>query len=253
MGSCKITLQLSGCLSTLSSPWLWFWPRSQDNLNSSDKRNSFSSSQDSFSSFSSSYEGFSSSLVSFSSSQDRFSSSQDSFSSSLDSFSSSQDSFSSSLDSFSSSLDSFSNSQDSFSSSQDSFSSSQDSFGSSQDSFSSSHSKLWTDSAALLSKKLNNKFHPDQKFSSILRLTMDNVERIMVGSPWSCSMRSSLAPPGTSWRSHPAKTPSASPTQERFSTGSSPTSCSRAEILRDSMELAASPSTDLNSTMRTSW
>merc|ERR1711992_256455 len=118
MGSCKITLQLSGCLSTLSSPWLWFWPRSQDNLNSSDKRNSFSSSQDSFSSFSSS---------------------------SQDSFSSSQDSFSSSLDSFSSSLDSFS---------------------SSQDSFSSSHSKLWTDSAALLSKKLNNKFHPDQKFSS---------------------------------------------------------------------------------------
>merc|ERR1712241_229031 len=213
MGSCKITLQLSGCLSTLSSPWLWFWPRSQDNLNSSDKRNSFSSSQDSFSS----------SLVSFSSSQDSFSSSQDSFSSS----------------------------QDNFSSSQDSFSSSQDSFHRNKVSH---PSKLWTDSATpLLSNKLNNKFHPDQKFSSILRLTMDNVERIMVGSPWSCSMRSSLAPPGTSWRSHPAKTPRASPTEERFSTGSSPTSCSRAEILRDSMELAASRSTDLNSTMRTSW
>merc|ERR1712241_672448 len=153
MGSCKITLQLSGCLSTLSSPWLWFWPRSQDNLNSSDKRNSFSSSLDSFSS----------SLVSFSSSQD----------------------------SFSSSLDSFSSSQDSFSSSQDSFSSSQDNFSSNQDSFHRNKvphpSKLWTDSATpLLSNKLNNKFHPDQKFSSILRLTMDNVERIMVGSPWSC-------------------------------------------------------------------
>merc|ERR1711953_663636 len=190
---------------------------------------------------------------------------QDNFSSSLHNFSSSLDSFSSNHRAdFSSNhrADFSSNHRADFSSNHraDFSSSHRADFSSSLDSFHSnkiSHpSKLWTDSAALLSKNLNQfnpQHHPDQKFSSILRLTMDSVERIMVGSPWSCSMRSSLAPPGTSWRSHPAKTPRASPTEERFSTGSSPTLCSRAEILRISMELAASPSTDLNSTMRTSW
>merc|ERR1712037_301623 len=118
-------------------------------------------------------------------------------------------------------------------------------------------SKLWTDSVdllLLLLNKLSNKFHPDPKFSSTLRLRLkDNEERVMVGSPWSCLMKSSLAQPGTSWRSQAETTPNGSPTHARFSTESSPTSCFRVEILRISMELAVSPSTDQNSTTRTSW
>merc|ERR1712038_445421 len=84
----------------------------------------------------------------------------------------------------------------------DSSSSSQDSSSNSQDS---SHlskvshpSKLWTDSDLLPLSSSSSRSHPDQKFSLILRWIMDNVERIMVGSQWSCLMKSSLAPPETS-------------------------------------------------------
>merc|ERR1712223_1829121 len=107
-----------------------------------------------------------------------------------------------SSNSSSSNQDSSSNSQDSSSSNQDSSSSNQDSSSSSQDS---SHlskvshpSKLWTDSDLLPLSSSSSRSHPDQKFSSILRWIMDNVERIMVGSQWSCLMKSSLAPPETS-------------------------------------------------------
>merc|ERR1711874_741040 len=93
--------------------------------------------------------------------------------------------------------DSSSNSQDSSSNSQDSSSNNQDSSSNSQDSSSNSKvshpSKLWTDSDLLPLSSSSSRSHPDQKFSSILRWIMDNVERIMVGSQWSCLMKSSLA------------------------------------------------------------
>merc|ERR1712241_1038954 len=102
----------------------------------------------------------------------------------------------------SSNLDSSSSNQGSSSSNQDSFSNNQDSSSNSQDS---SHlskvshpSKLWTDSDLLPLSSSSSRSHPYQKFSSILRWIMDNVERIMVGSQWSCLMKSSLAPPETS-------------------------------------------------------
>merc|ERR1711874_941521 len=102
---------------------------------------------------------------------------------------------SSNQDSSSSNQDSSSNSQDSSSNSQDSSSNSQDS---SHLSKVSHPSKLWTDSDLLPLSSSSSRSHPDQKFSSILRWIMDNVERIMVGSQWSCLMKSSLAPPETS-------------------------------------------------------
>merc|ERR1711874_510688 len=95
----------------------------------------------------------------------------------------------------SSNLDSSSSNQGSSSSNQDSFSNSQDS---SHLSKVSHPSKLWTDSDLLPLSSSSSRSHPDQKFSSILRWIMDNVERIMVGSQWSCLMKSSLAPPETS-------------------------------------------------------
>merc|ERR1711953_1627238 len=86
----------------------------------------------------------------------------------------------------SSNLDSSSSNQGSSSSNQDSSSNSQDRSSNSQDS---SHlskvshpSKLWTDSDLLPLSSSSSRSHPDQKFSSILRWIMDNVERIMVGS-----------------------------------------------------------------------
>merc|ERR1711953_1318983 len=171
MGSCKTPLQLCGCLSTLSSCWLLSWPRPQDSSNSNNQDSSNSNNQDS--------------------SNNSNSNNQDSSNSS-----------SSNQDSSSNSQDSSSNSQDSSSSNQDSSSSNQDSSSNSQDS---SHlskvshpSKLWTDSDLLPLSSSSSRSHPDQKFSSILRWIMDNVERIMVGSQWSCLMKSSLAPPETS-------------------------------------------------------
>merc|ERR1711997_254973 len=162
MGSCKTPLQLCGCLSTLSSCWLLSWPRPQDSSNNSN--------QDSSNRSNSNNQGSSNS--------------------------------SSNLDSSSSNRDSSSNSQDSSSNSQDSSSNSRDSSSNSQDS---SHlskvshpSKLWTDSDLLPLSSSSSRSHPDQKFSSILRWIMDNVERIMVGSQWSCLMKSSLALPETS-------------------------------------------------------
>merc|ERR1711994_50172 len=176
MGSCKTPLQLCGCLSTLSSCWLLSWPRPQDSSNSNN--------QDSSNSSNSNNQGSSNS------------------SSNLDSSSSNQGSSSSNQDSSSNSQDSSSNSQGSSSNSQDSSSNNQDSSSNSQDS---SHlskvshpSKLWTDSDLLPLSSSSSRSHPDQKFSSILRWIMDNVERIMVGSQWSCLMKSSLAPPETS-------------------------------------------------------
>merc|ERR1711953_1412637 len=167
MGSCETPLQLCGCLSTLSSCWLLSWPRPQDSSNNSNQDSSNSSN-----------------------------------SNNLDSSSSNQGSSSSNQDSSSNSQDSSSNSQDSSSNSQDSSSNNQDSSSNSQDS---SHlskvshpSKLWTDSDLLPLSSSSSRSHPDQKFSSILRWIMDNVERIMVGSQWSCLMKSSLAPPETS-------------------------------------------------------
>merc|ERR1711874_257050 len=157
MGSCKTPLQLCGCLSTLSSCWLLSWPRPQDSSNNSN--------QDSSNSSNSNNQGSSNS------------------SSNLDSFSNSQDSSSSNQDSSSNSQDSSSNSQDSSSNSQDS----------SHLSKVSHPSKLWTDSDLLPLSSSSSRSHPDQKFSSILRWIMDNVERIMVGSQWSCLMKSSLA------------------------------------------------------------
>merc|ERR1712110_317434 len=242
MGSCKIPSQLVGCLSTLSSCWALSWPRSQDKLeinfykpaSLNNRFNSFNNSNSS------------------SSNQDSSSSNQDSSSNS------NQDNSSSNQDSSSNSnQDSSSNSnQDSSDNNQDSSNSNQDSSSSKADSHLSkdSHpSKQWTDSVdlllLLLLNKISNKFHPDPKFSSTLRCAA----RIMVGSPWSYLMKSSLALPGTSWRSQAETIPNGSPTQERFSTGSSPTSCFRVEILRISMEPVASPSTDPNSTTRTSW
>merc|ERR1712223_950874 len=162
MGSCKTPLQLCGCLSTLSSCWLLSWPRPQDSSNNSN--------QDSSNSSNSNNQGSSNS------------------SSNLGSSSSNQDSFSNSQDSSSNNQDSSSNSQDSSSNSQDS----------SHLSKVSHPSKLWTDSDLLPLSSSSSRSHPDQKFSSILRWIMDNVERIMVGSQWSCLMKSSLAPPETS-------------------------------------------------------
>merc|ERR1712038_521587 len=162
MGSCKTPLQLCGCLSTLSSCWLLSWPRPQDNSNNSN--------QDSSNSSNSNNQGSSNS------------------SSNLDSSSSNQGSSSSNQDSSSNSQDSSSNNQDSSSNSQDS----------SHLSKVSHPSKLWTDSDLLPLSSSSSRSHPDQKFSSILRWIMDNVERIMVGSQWSCLMKSSLAPPETS-------------------------------------------------------
>merc|ERR1712025_434903 len=159
MGSCKTPLQLCGCLSTLSSCWLLSWPRPQDSSNNSN--------QDSSNSSNSNNQGSSNS------------------SSNLDSSSSNQGSSSSNQDSFSNSRDSSSNSQDSSSNSQDS----------SHLSKVSHPSKLWTDSDLLPLSSSSSRSHPDQKFSSILRWIMDNVERIMVGSQWSCLMKSSLALP----------------------------------------------------------
>merc|ERR1712110_1005 len=265
MGSCKIPSQLVGCLSTLSSCWALSWPRSQDKLeinfykpaSLNNRFNSFNNSNSS------------------SSNQDSSSSNKDNNNSSDNKVGSGNKVGSSNQDSSSSNQDSSSNSnQDSSSSSnQDSSSSNQDSSNSNQDSSSNSNqdssssnrkadshlskdshpSKQWTDSVdlllLLLLNKISNKFHPDPKFSSTLRCAA----RIMVGSPWSYLMKSSLALPGTSWRSQAETTPNGSPTQERFSTGSSPTSCFRVEILRISMEPVASPSTDPNSTTRTSW
>merc|ERR1712048_80003 len=170
MGSCKTPLQLCGCLSTLSSCWLLSWPRPQDSSNNSN--------QDSSNSSNSNNQGSSNSS----------SSNQGSSSSNQDSFSNSQDSSSNSQDSSSSNQDSSSNSQDSSSNSQDS----------SHLSKVSHPSKLWTDSDLLPLSSSSSRSHPDQKFSSILRWIMDNVERIMVGSQWSCLMKSSLAPPETS-------------------------------------------------------
>merc|ERR1712156_1317682 len=162
MGSCKTPLQLCGCLSTLSSCWLLSWQRPQDSSNNSNQDSSNSSN---------------------SNNQDSSNSS-----SNLDSSSSNQGSSSSNQDSFSNSQDSSSNSQDSSSNSQDS----------SHLSKVSHPSKLWTDSDLLPLSSSSSRSHPDQKFSSILRWIMDNVERIMVGSQWSCLMKSSLAPPETS-------------------------------------------------------
>merc|ERR1711953_626736 len=169
MGSCKTPLQLCGCLSTLSSCWLLSWPRPQDSSNNSN--------QDSSNSSNSNNQGSSNS------------------SSNLDSSSNSQDSSSNSQDSSSNSQDSSSNNQDSSSNNQDSSSNSQDSSPLSKVSH---PSKLWTDSDLLPLSSSSSRSHPDQKFSSILRWIMDNVERIMVGSQWSCLMKSSLAPPETS-------------------------------------------------------
>merc|ERR1712038_1957875 len=163
MGSCKTPLQLCGCLSTLSSCWLLSWPRPQDSSNNSNQDSSNSSN---------------------SNNQD----SSNSSSSNQDSSSNSQDSSSSNQDSSSSNQDSSSNSQDSSSNSQDS----------SHLSKVSHPSKLWTDSDLLPLSSSSSRSHPDQKFSLILRWIMDNVERIMVGSQWSCLMKSSLAPPETS-------------------------------------------------------
>merc|ERR1711953_733110 len=160
MGSCKTPLQLCGCLSTLSSCWLLSWPRPQDSSNNSN--------QDSSNSSNSNNQGSSNS------------------SSNLDSSSSSQDSSSNSQDSSSNSQGSSSNSQDSSSNNQDSSSNSQDS---SHLSKVSHPSKLWTDSDLLPLSSSSSRSHPDQKFSSILRWIMDNVERIMVGSQWSCLMK----------------------------------------------------------------
>merc|ERR1712038_1468092 len=183
MGSCKTPLQLCGCLSTLSSCWLLSWPRPQDSSNNSNQDSSNSSNSNNQGSSNSS-----SNLDSSSSNQGSSSSNQDSFSNSQDSFSNSQDSFSNSQDSSSNSKDSSSNSQDSSSNSQDSSSNSKVSH----------PSKLWTDSDLLPLSSSSSRSHPDQKFSLILRWIMDNVERIMVGSQWSCLMKSSLAPPETS-------------------------------------------------------
>merc|ERR1712038_2201194 len=169
MGSCKTPLQLCGCLSTLSSCWLLSWPRPQDSSNNSNQDSSNSSN---------------------SNNQDSSNSS-----SNLDSSSSNQGSSSSNRDSSSNSQDSSSNSQDSSSNSQGSSSNSQDS---SSNNKVSHPSKLWTDSDLLPPSSSSSRSHPDQKFSSILRWIMDNVERIMVGSQWSCLMKSSLAPPETS-------------------------------------------------------
>merc|ERR1711874_530673 len=198
MGSCKTPLQLCGCLSTLSSCWLLSWPRPQDSSTNSNQDSSNNSNQDSSNSSNSSNQGSSNS----SSNLDSSSSNQGSSSSNQDSFSNSQDSSSNSQDSSSNSQDSSSNSQGSSSNSQDSSSNNQDSSSNSQDS---SHlskvshpSKLWTDSDLLPLSSSSSRSHPDQKFSSILRWIMDNVERIMVGSQWSCLMKSSLAPPETS-------------------------------------------------------
>merc|ERR1712014_458775 len=168
MGSCKTPLQLCGCLSTLSSCWLLSWPRPQDSSNNSNQDSSNNSNQDS---------------------------SNSSNSNNQDSSSSNQDSSSNSQDSSSNSQDSSSNSQDSSSNNQDSSSNSQDS---SHLSKVSHPSKLWTDSDLLPLSSSSSRSHPDQKFSSILRWIMDNVERIMVGSQWSCLMKSFLAPPETS-------------------------------------------------------
>merc|ERR1711874_417973 len=143
MGSCKTPLQLCGCLSTLSSCWLLSWPRPQDSSNNSN--------QDSSNSSNSNNQG-----------------SSNSSSSNQDSSSSSQDSSSSNQDSSSSNQDSSSNSQDSSSNSQDS----------SHLSKVSHPSKLWTDSDLLPLSSSSSRSHPDQKFSSILRWIMDNVERI---------------------------------------------------------------------------
>merc|ERR1712038_573810 len=176
MGSCKTPLQLCGCLSTLSSCWLLSWPRPQDSSNNSN--------QDSSNSSNSNNQGSSNS-----------SSNLDSSSSNQGSSSSNQDSFSNSQDSSSSNQDSSSNSQDSSSNSQDSSSNSQDSSPLSKVSH---PSKMWTDSDLLPLSSSSSRSHPDQKFSSILRWIMDNVERIMVGSQWSCLMKSSLALPETS-------------------------------------------------------
>merc|ERR1711874_463087 len=155
MGSCKTPLQLCGCLSTLSSCWLLSWPRPQDSSNNSN--------QDSSNSSNSNNQGSSNS------------------SSNLDSSSSNQGSSSSNQDSFSNSQDSSSSNQDSSSNSQDSSSNSQDS---SHLSKVSHPSKLWTDSDLLPLSSSSSRSHPDQKFSSILRWIMDNVERIMVESQW---------------------------------------------------------------------
>merc|ERR1712038_2078528 len=197
MGSCKTPLQLCGCLSTLSSCWLLSWPRPQDSSNNSNQDSSNSSNSNNQGSSNSS-----SNLGSSSSNQGSSSSNQDSSSNSQDSSSNSQDSSSSSQDSSSNSQGSSSNSQDSSSNSQDSSSNNQDSSSNSQDSFHLSKvshpSKLWTDSDLLPLSSSGSRSHPDQKFSSILRWIMDNVERIMVGSQWSCLMKSSLAPPETS-------------------------------------------------------
>merc|ERR1711953_169475 len=122
-------------------------------------------------------------------------SNQDSSNSSNGNNQGSSNSSSNSQDSSSSNQDSSSNSQDSSSNSQDSSSNSQDS---SHLSKVSHPSKLWTDSDLLPLSSSSSRSHPDQKFSSILRWIMDNVERIMVGSQWSCLMKSSLAPPETS-------------------------------------------------------
>merc|ERR1711874_156476 len=162
MGSCKTPLQLCGCLSTLSSCWLLSWPRPQDSSNNSNQDSSNSSNSNNQGSSNSS-----SNLVSSSSNQDSSSNSQGSSS----------------------------NSQDSSSNNQDSSSNSQDS---SHLSKVSHPSKLWTDSDLLPLSSSSSRSHPDQKFPSILRWIMDNVERIMVGSQWSCLMKSSLAPPETS-------------------------------------------------------
>merc|ERR1711953_920593 len=170
MGSCKTPLQLCGCLSTLSSCWLLSWPRPQDSSNNSNQDSSNNSNQDSSNSSNSNNQGSSNS------------------SSNLDSSSSSQDSSSNSQDSSSNSQGSSSNSQDSSSNNQDSSNLSKVSH----------PSKLWTDSDLLPLSSSSSRSHPDQKFSSILRWIMDNVERIMVGSQWSCLMKSSLAPPETS-------------------------------------------------------
>merc|ERR1711874_840673 len=172
MGSCKTPLQLCGCLSTLSSCWLLSWPRPQDSSNNSNQDSSNNSNQDSSNSSNSNNQGSSNS------------------SSNLDSSSSNQGSSSSNQDSFSNSQDSSSSNQDSSSNSQDSSSNSQDS---SHLSKVSHPSKLWTDSDLLPLSSSSSRSHPDQKFSSILRWIMDNVERIMVESQWSCLMKSSLA------------------------------------------------------------
>merc|ERR1712110_949621 len=243
MGSCKIPSQLVGCLSTLSSCWALSWPRSQDKLeinfykpaSLNNRFNSFNNSNSS------------------SSNQDSSSSNKDNNNSSDNKVGSGNKVGSSNQDSSSSNQDSSSNSNQDSSSSSNQDSSSSNRKADSHLSKDFHPSKQWTDSVdlllLLLLNKISNKFHPDPKFSSTLRCAA----RIMVGSPWSYLMKSSLALPGTSWRSQAETTPNGSPTQERFSTGSSPTSCFRVEILRISMEPVASPSTDPNSTTRTSW